>query len=86
MKSSVCTESINNIVEKHICLSGEFDYGTKSEFAKLVEDKGGVIDKSVKKATDYIVVGAQGSAVWKAGNYVGKTKKGRTVVQLYVYK
>ena len=75
VKSSVCTESINNIVEKHICLSGEFDYGTKSEFAKLVEDKGGVIDKSVKKATDYIVVGAQGSAAWKAGNYGGKIQK-----------
>lgn len=75
VKSNSCHESIDSIVNKHVCLSGDFDYGTKSEFAKLIEEKGGVIDKTVKKTTDYVVVGSQGSVAWKAGNYGSKIQK-----------
>lgn len=75
VKSNGSHDSICTLFEKHVCLTGEFNYGTKSEVEKLIHDVGGIIDKNVKKATDYVVVGAQGSDAWKAGNYGGKIQK-----------
>lgn len=75
VKSKSSHEEIDSIVDKHVCLSGDFNYGTKNEIAKLIEDKGGAIDKTVKKTTNYVVVGSQGSAAWKAGNYGSKIQK-----------
>ena len=41
----------------------------------MIESVGGINDKGVKKATDYVVVGAYGSENWKTGNYGGKIQK-----------
>lgn len=59
----------------HICITGEFEYGSRTKVAELIEKYGGIIDKSVKKATNYLVVGSQGSKAWKTGNYGGKIQK-----------
>lgn len=75
VKSKSCHDVIPSIAEKHICLTGEFDYGAKSMVEKLIYDAGGIIDKSVKKSTNILVVGAQGSDAWKTGNYGGKIQK-----------
>ena len=60
---------------KQVCLTGEFEYGLKKDVEKLIKDAGGVIDKSIKKATDYLVVGTRRSTAWKAGNYGEKIQK-----------
>ena len=68
-------ESINSLQDKHVCLTGEFVFGAKAIVENLIIDAGGVIDKTVKKTTDYLAVGANGSDAWKTGNYGGKIQK-----------
>lgn len=75
VKAKGCHDKITTLVGKHVCLTGEFNYGTKNDVAKLIEDVGGIIDKSVKRATDYVIVGEQGSEAWKTGNYGSKIQK-----------
>lgn len=67
--------SITTILDKHFCLTGEFAYGNREDVEKLIVDHGGICDTSVKKATDYVVVGALGSENWKQGTYGAKIKK-----------
>lgn len=59
----------------HVVITGDFDYGDRRAVTTLIENAGGIIDTGVKKATNYVVVGAQGSDAWKAGNYGGKIQK-----------
>lgn len=66
---------IKNLTDKHCCLTGEFEAGSKVEIGKRIEENGGICDASVKKCTDYLVVGALGSQSWKQGTYGGKIKK-----------
>lgn len=68
-------ECISCLTGKHCVLTGDFNFGPKSLVEDYIIEKGGVIDNSVKKSTDYVIVGAQGSAAWKQGNYGGKIKK-----------
>ncbi len=75
VKSQHCNQSICTLMEKHVCLTGEFDYGQKRDVESIIISHGGSIDESVKKTTDYLVVGAKGSEAWKAGNYGGKIQK-----------
>ena len=75
VKSRGCHEEIDTLIGKHVCVTGDFDYGNRNEVFVLIENAGGIIDKNVKKATDYVVVGAQGSDNWKTGNYGGKIQK-----------
>ena len=75
VKSQSCHAEIKTLQEKHICITGDFSFGSRSAVFGLIEAAGGIIDKNVKKATDYLVVGAQGSDVWKTGNYGGKILK-----------
>lgn len=60
---------------KHICLTGNFEYGTKLDVEKFIVNKGGIIDKTVKKGTDYLIVGGDGNKNWTAENYGNKVKK-----------
>ncbi len=78
-KSCKCNE-IKTLMDKHICLTGEFDYGSKGSVEELIKAAGGIIDKSVKKATNYVVVGAQGSDAWKTGNYGSKIQKAMELI------
>ena len=60
---------------KSFCLSGNFEYGSKAEVAEYITSKGGLIDKGVKKTTNYLVVGEEGSSRYSNGNYGTKVKK-----------
>ena len=64
-----------DVYGKNICLSGEFDYGSKADVNALLEIRGAYIHETVKRDTDILVVGGQGSAAWAAGNYGTKVKK-----------
>lgn len=75
VKSQSCNERITSLVAKHVCLTGDFDFGSKEDVAEIIEKAGGIVDKAVKKATNYVVVGARGSESWKTGNYGGKIQK-----------
>ena len=48
---------INSVKDKHVCLSGTFAYGQKSDVEKVIIEKGGIIDSSLKKSTDILIVG-----------------------------
>lgn len=43
--------------------------------AEYITSKGGLIDKGVKKTTNYLVVGEEGSSRYSNGNYGTKVKK-----------
>lgn len=68
-------DTITSIKSKHIVVTGDFDYGSRADVCALFENAGGIIDSSVKKATDYVVVGSKGSDSWKTGNYGSKIQK-----------
>ena len=71
---STC-ESISSIADKHFVLTGEFSYGSRSSVEEYIQAKGGIIDNTVKKATDFVIIGSLGSQAWKNGTYGGKIKK-----------
>lgn len=60
---------------KQVCLSGDFDHGSKKEIKALLESKGAIIRNTVVKKLDYLIVGNQGNAAWVSGNYGSKIKK-----------
>lgn len=60
---------------KNVCLSGDFDHGSKAEITALLQDRGAIVLDSVTKKVDYLIVGGQGSSAWAAGNYGTKVKK-----------
>jgi len=42
-------ETINSVAGKHVCLSGNFAYGQKSDMEKYIIEKCGIIDSTAKK-------------------------------------
>ncbi|HWQ51538.1 MAG TPA: exonuclease domain-containing protein [Terriglobales bacterium] len=60
---------------KNVCLTGEFDFGSKEAVAGKLAALGANIQNSVTGRTDILVLGGQGSAAWSAGNYGNKVKK-----------
>lgn len=50
-------KEFSSLKGKHICLSGNFAFGNKSDVEKYIIDKGGVIDPTVEKTTDILVLG-----------------------------
>ena len=75
VQSRCCKDDICSLYGKHICVTGDFEYGSRNDVFALIEETGAIVDKNVKKATDYLVVGALGSENWKTGNYGGKIQK-----------
>lgn len=59
---------------RHCVITGDFIYGSRKEVIAFIESKGGIIDKGVKKATNYVIVGEKGSDAWSQGNYGNKVK------------
>lgn len=80
VKCKSCHNEIKTLIDKHVCLTGEFEYGSKKAVEELILKLGGIIDKSVKKATTYVVVGSLGSDAWKTGNYGGKIQKAMELI------
>lgn len=60
---------------KKVCLTGEFERGSRDEIMKQFEDAGAIIAKDVSSKVDYVIVGGMGSAAWSSGNYGSKVKK-----------
>ena len=60
---------------KNVCLSGEFNYGSKKQVEDFLCAQGAVIAKSVTGKLDVLILGEAGSAAWKYGNYGSKYEK-----------
>ena len=75
VKNLGCHKKIETVRGMHVVVTGDFMYGSREEIYALIEAAGGVIDKGVKRATDYVVVGERGSGRWKAGRYGSKIEK-----------
>lgn len=79
-----------NVNSKVICLSGEFDYGSKSEVEQFFVSKGAKISKTVTKKIDILVLGETGNVAWKYGNYGTKYEKAQQLnekgANILVYK
>lgn len=71
---STCS-SVGELTNKHFVLTGEFSYGPKSDVSEYIVSNGGVVDDTVKKCTQYVVIGSLGSQAWKNGVYGSKIKK-----------
>jgi hypothetical protein len=54
--------------------TGKFSYGTRKSCQSAVTDRGGYApsQKYVSPEIDYLVIGAEGSKVWKRGSYGNK--------------
>lgn len=72
---SACNCDRLDVNGKNICLSGEFDYGSKADVNALLISRGACIHDNVVQKTDVLVVGGQGSSAWSASNYGNKVKK-----------
>ena len=68
-------EQINSCEGKNICLSGNFEYGQKSEVEKVIIEKGGIINSTVKKTTDILIIGNYECQAYSYGTYGTKVKK-----------
>ncbi len=66
---------INSVDGKHVCLSGNFAYGQKSDVEKYIITKGGIIDPSLKKSTDILMIGSCECQAYSNGTYGTKVKK-----------
>ena len=66
---------INTVEGKHICLSGNFLYGQKPEVEKYIVERGGIIDSSVKKDTNILLIGDCECQAYSNGTYGTKVKK-----------
>ncbi len=71
----VLKEQVNSVEGKHVCLSGNFEYGSKSEIEKYIFERGGIIDSGVKKTTDILMIGALECQAYSHGTYGSKVIK-----------
>lgn len=66
---------VNSVDGKNVCLSGNFAYGPKSAVEKYIIAHGGVMDSSVKKSTDILIIGDNECQAYSNGTYGTKVKK-----------
>lgn len=64
-----------DFVGKMICLSGNFDYGTKEEVENLLKGLGATVHPRVVSKLDYLIVGNHASEEWSFGQYGQKIKQ-----------
>ena len=60
---------------KSICLTGDFDYGSKQEVQERLSEIGATVVSSVTRKTDILLIGEKGSESWACGTYGTKAKK-----------
>lgn len=58
-----------------VCLTGDFDYGSKGKVSSYIESRGGTMSSSVTKKTTVVLMGNKGSDAWSHGNYGTKVEK-----------
>jgi len=66
---------INSVQDKHVCLSGNFSYGQKSDVENYIIENGGIIDSALKKSTDILMIGNCECQAYSNGTYGTKVKK-----------
>lgn len=66
---------INSCKDKHVCLSGNFSYGQKSNVEKYIVKNGGIIDNTLKKSTNILIIGNCECQSYSNGTYGTKVKK-----------
>lgn len=64
-----------DLTGKLVCLSGDFDYGTKEEVTSFLERMGATVHPSVVAKLNYLIVGNNASSEWSSGKYGNKIKK-----------
>ncbi|MBR5137024.1 MAG: hypothetical protein IKV30_03275 [Clostridia bacterium] len=69
------TKQVNSAKDKHVCLSGNFSYGTKAKVEQYIISQGGLIDSNVKKTTDLLIIGNNECQAYSNGSYGTKVKK-----------
>lgn len=57
------------------CLTGNFLLGLKDVCELKIKNRGGLINGSITKKLDYLIIGSLGSDQWKHGNYGTKVEK-----------
>ena len=73
--TSACSCECFDISGKKFCLTGEFEFGSRSDVESALTRKGGIPVSTVTRKTDCLVVGSKGSEAWSNGNYGTKVKK-----------
>ena len=68
-------KDVMSLKGKRICLSGNFAFGQKSAVEQYIIEQGGIIETSVKKTTDILVVGDYECKSYYNGTYGTKVKK-----------
>lgn len=71
---STCN-GVAELTGKHFVLTGEFSYGSRAAVSEYITSHGGIVDDTVKKCTEFVVIGSLGSQAWKNGVYGSKIKK-----------
>lgn len=74
----ISTESSDTDIDlnrKAVCITGDFDGGSRDEILEKLEIKGAIISNNVTRKTDILLVGSKGSDKWSNGNYGNKVKK-----------
>lgn len=71
----ICDIDAVDLKNKLICLTGDFNYGSRKDIEFLIEQAGGLCRSAVSGKTDYVIVGNLGSPDWSCGNYGSKIKK-----------
>lgn len=66
---------VNSVDNKRVCLSGNFAYGQKSSVEKYIIERGGIINSTVKKSTDVLLIGDFECQAYSNGTYGTKVKK-----------
>jgi NAD-dependent DNA ligase len=69
-------EAISVVIgASRFCLSGEFVMAPRQQCERLTEMRGGILQASVTKKLNYLVVGGLGSDEWKHGSFGTKITK-----------
>lgn len=66
---------VNSVEGKHVCLTGNFAFGSKDDVGKYILDRGGFIDTSVKKSTGILLIGTLECQAYSNGTYGTKVIK-----------
>lgn len=75
------TEIKLDVKGKLICLTGDFEFGSRSEVENRLKALGACCSGTVGTKTDCVVVGSLGSSNWKFGSFGGKFQKAYELIE-----
>ena len=70
-----------DVCGKIICLSGNFEYGSKPDVERMLTKKGATVVPTMSAKVEILILGEVGSGAWKYGNYGSKYEKARQLQQ-----